>query len=189
MLMRFAAYRVRPDADMDAFRAFEARIGAEYAADCLTFGFHSLGTYELVGPAPHVGTCTHVDVYVVAGDDPEAAEQRGDEAPDPDGFAEIIEECRSFMAPDQRFVHWFVGTGSNPTADLALGPRAIHVHLGAAAPTAAPGTTDLGTFSVTSIDGISTAAMSLADPASPGPDGGWTLRPVVMGADHFPGLA
>ena len=93
------------------------------------------------------------------------------------------------VTPDQRYVHWFVGTGSNPTDDLALGPLAIHVHLGATAPTAAAGTTDLGTFSVTSIDGISTAAMSLADPAGPGPDGGWTLRPVVRGADHFPGLA
>jgi hypothetical protein len=189
MLMRFASYRVRPDADMDAFRAFEARVGEEYAADCLTFGFHSLGTYEYVGAAAHVGTCTHVDVYVVAGDDPEAAEQRGDDAPDPEGFAEIVDECRSFMAPDQRYVHWFVGTGGNPTEDLALGPRAIQVHLGAAAPTTDSGATDLGTFSVASIDGITVASMALTDPTIPGPADGWTLRPVVMGAARFPGLA
>jgi hypothetical protein len=188
MQMRFAFYRVRPDADMDAFRAFEARIGEQYAADCLTFGFHSLGTYEIVGAAPHVGTCTHVDVYVVPGDDPVAAERRGDEAPDPDGFAEIIEECRSFMAPDQRSVHWFVGTGGNPTADLPLGPRAIHVHLGAAGSSDDASATDLGAFSVDGIDGVTTASMVLTDAARPGPVDGWTLRPVVMGAARFPAV-
>lgn len=184
MMFRFACYRVRPDADLDAFRAFEARVGEDYAAGCRTFGFHSLGTYEIVGTAARSGDCTHVDVYVVAGTDHEAAERRADEAPDPPGYGEIVDECRSFMAEQHdRCSFWLIGRADLPTTDLPLGPRALVVDL---APTG-PG--DAGSYDVEWLADASRASVSIADSdAASAPSDGWLLRPVVMGAAVLPAL-
>ena len=188
MMLRFACYRVRPDADMDAFRAFEARVGEEYDAGCRTFGFHSLGTYEIVGDAPRSGDCTHVDVYAVAGTDHEAAERRAEDAPDPPGYAEIVDECRSFMAAQHdRCSFWLIGRADLPTADLPLGLRAIVVDLAPSAPG------DAGMYDVAWLSDATHAAthasVSLTDGATASaPSDGWLLRPVVMGAPVLPAL-
>jgi len=177
MMLRFAFYRVRPDADMDAFRAFEARVGEPYGANCREFGFHSLGTYEVVGDAPHIGTCTHADVYAVPGHDPDEAEARAAEAPSTPEFDAIVDECQSFMAPDARHTFWFTGAGGQPDGPVSFGPRTIVVDLTASRPDAV-----LGRYDAVAFDGVEQVSVDVVEPeAVRAPSAGWCLRPVGMG--------
>lgn len=188
-MFRFAAYEVRRDVDPDEFRAFEARVGDAYAAGCRTFGFHSLGTFEIVGAAPRSGTCTHVDLYVVPGDDPTDAEARCDAAPDPEGFAEIIDECRSFMVDGGgRCLFYLVGTDGTPAHDVDLGSRVVVIELSGDTTPAA--STLLGRYVTSGLDAAASATISIVDPdVASMPSDGWLLRPVVRGAEVVPAVA
>lgn len=198
MLFRIAFYNLRPDADVPAFAEFERRIAADYAEGCRTFGAHSLGTYRVNASGTwRFGYC---DVYAVEGNDPRHAAARVEAAPDPPGFVDIIEECRTFMtSQEDRLNLWLIpNLESGISLPIELGTRTIEVQLSTGAPVDEDATLSndgqLGRFEVEGLTGIDGAHIRVIDSlrgdptVCPGATQCLWLRPVTEGAAAIPVL-